>query len=79
MGNCPENEVRAIATALSVLSLTLLAGCGDSANLPEQASIGPDPPIPEPTFAGGLDHPRWLAVLPNGDVLVAESNAPNAL
>lgn len=27
-------------------------------------------------FAGGLDHPRWLHVLPNGDVLVAESNAP---
>ena len=27
-------------------------------------------------FAAGLDHPRWLHVLPNGDVLVAESNAP---
>jgi len=27
-------------------------------------------------FATGLDHPRWLAVLPNGDVLVAETNAP---
>ncbi len=27
-------------------------------------------------FAIGLDHPRWLYVLPNGDVLVAESNAP---
>jgi glucose/arabinose dehydrogenase len=27
-------------------------------------------------FASGLDHPRWLHVLPNGDVLVAESNAP---
>jgi len=27
-------------------------------------------------FAEGLDHPRWLYVLPNGDVLVAESNAP---
>ena len=27
-------------------------------------------------FAKGLDHPRWLAVLPNGDVLVAESSAP---
>jgi glucose/arabinose dehydrogenase len=27
-------------------------------------------------FAKGLDHPRWLYVLPNGDVLVAESNAP---
>jgi glucose/arabinose dehydrogenase len=27
-------------------------------------------------FAMGLDHPRWLHVLPNGDVLVAETNAP---
>ncbi|HVK51869.1 MAG TPA: sorbosone dehydrogenase family protein [Pseudoxanthomonas sp.] len=28
------------------------------------------------SFASGLDHPRWLYVLPNGDVLVAETNAP---
>jgi glucose/arabinose dehydrogenase len=27
-------------------------------------------------FAEGLDHPRWIYVLPNGDVLVAETNAP---
>lgn len=27
-------------------------------------------------FAAGLDHPRWLYVLPNGDVLVAETNSP---
>ncbi len=27
-------------------------------------------------FADGLDHPRWLYVLPNGDVLVAETNGP---
>jgi glucose/arabinose dehydrogenase len=27
-------------------------------------------------FAAGLDHPRWVYVLPNGDVLVAESAAP---
>jgi glucose/arabinose dehydrogenase len=27
-------------------------------------------------FAAGLDHPRWLHVLPNGDVLVAETNGP---
>jgi len=27
-------------------------------------------------FATALDHPRWVYVLPNGDVLVAESNAP---
>jgi glucose/arabinose dehydrogenase len=39
---------------------------------------------PQPTaglvvtaFARGLDHPRWLHVLPNGDVLVAETNAPS--
>jgi glucose/arabinose dehydrogenase len=27
-------------------------------------------------FADRLDHPRWVYVLPNGDVLVAETNAP---
>jgi glucose/arabinose dehydrogenase len=84
----------------------LLAGC-DSANLPEEASQGGNPAIPEPgnavvptvnvaeavhwsadetpragkglevkAFARDLQHPRWLYVLPNGDVLVAESNAP---
>ncbi|HET9715890.1 MAG TPA: sorbosone dehydrogenase family protein [Pseudolabrys sp.] len=85
----------------------LVAGCGDSSNLPEHASTGPRPTIPPPNtsfiptihiapargwtegekpeaaagldvnaFAKQLDHPRWLFVLPNGDVLVAESNAP---
>jgi glucose/arabinose dehydrogenase len=38
-------------------------------------------PTPAPgasvaAFARELDHPRWLYVLPNGDVLVAETNAP---
>lgn len=28
------------------------------------------------SYAAELDHPRWLYVLPNGDVLVAETNAP---
>ena len=27
-------------------------------------------------YATALDHPRWLYVLPNGDVLVAETNGP---
>src|SRR5205085_2812461 len=27
-------------------------------------------------YATRLDHPRWLYVLPNGDVLVAETNGP---
>jgi len=29
-------------------------------------------------FAQGLDHPRWLYELPNGDILVAETDAPAA-
>jgi glucose/arabinose dehydrogenase len=29
-------------------------------------------------FARGLDHPRWLYLLPNGDVLVAESGSPSS-
>ena len=84
-----------------------LAGCGDSAKLPEQASTGANPTIPAPVksyiptvkiapakgwpadgkptavsnlrvnaLAKDLEHPRWLFVLPNGDVLVAETNAP---
>ncbi len=28
-------------------------------------------------FARNLDHPRWIYVLPNGDVLIAESQAPS--
>jgi glucose/arabinose dehydrogenase len=26
-------------------------------------------------FASGLDHPRWIGILPNGDVLVAEASS----
>ena len=36
----------------------------------------PGPGMQVQPFAQGLDHPRWLLVLPNGDVLVAETNAP---
>jgi glucose/arabinose dehydrogenase len=96
-------------TTIIVLGLAalLLTACGDSAKLPEQATVGPNPTLPEPNktliptiniakatgwpqgtmptpasglavtaFASGLEHPRWLYVLPNGDVLVAETNAP---
>jgi glucose/arabinose dehydrogenase len=45
---------------------------------PWPAGLGPQaaPGTKVNVFAAGLDHPRWLLVLPNGDVLVAESNAP---
>lgn len=92
---------------MAATCLLALAGCGESAQLPVSAGIGPAPTLPPPEktliptlhvapaigweagaapvsmagttvtrFAEGLDHPRWLHVLPNGDVLVAESNAP---
>ncbi|MBV9749492.1 MAG: sorbosone dehydrogenase family protein [Acetobacteraceae bacterium] len=36
----------------------------------------PAPGLRVHAFASGLDHPRWLYRLPNGDVLVAETNSP---
>ncbi|MDP1771571.1 MAG: sorbosone dehydrogenase family protein [Methylobacter sp.] len=90
--------------AAAVIALT---ACGEMAQLPITAGVGPHPQLPPPNptliptvniapakgwpengkpvaapgmtvnaFAAGLDHPRWLYVLPNGDVLVAETNAP---
>jgi len=43
---------------------------------PDGAAPTPASGLRVTAFAGDLDHPRWLTVLPNGDVLVAESNAP---
>jgi glucose/arabinose dehydrogenase len=43
---------------------------------PEGAQPTPAPGLKVAAFADHLDHPRWLYVLPNGDVLVAETNAP---
>jgi glucose/arabinose dehydrogenase len=94
-------------TIPSVAGLALLLLACDAADLPEEASQGANPALPQPSsglmptinvakaigwrkgeqpkpaagldvkaFASGLDHPRWLYVLPNGDVLVAETNAP---
>ena len=93
----------------SIACLLLAAewGCSVLAELPPEATVGPDPQLPQPSksliptvnvvkavgwpanakpvaapglvvssFATGLEHPRWIYVLPNGDVLVAESAAP---
>ncbi|MFO7704653.1 MAG: sorbosone dehydrogenase family protein [Halopseudomonas sp.] len=43
---------------------------------PDGATPTPAADMQVTAFAEGLDHPRWLYVLPNGDVLVAETNAP---
>src|SRR5262245_17573949 len=41
---------------------------GQKPTAPEGVTVG--------AFASGLTHPRWVYTLPNGDVLVAETNAP---
>lgn len=94
-------------TFLFAVAVMALTACGEVAQLPIEAGIGPHPQLPPPNptliptvniapakgwpengkpvaapgmavnaFAVGLNHPRWLYVLPNGDVLVAETNAP---
>ena len=98
---------RAFGLSRVVLLGLALSACGQPAQLPFEAGVGPQPQLPAPqqaliptvniakarswpvgtlptvapgliatAFAQGLDHPRWLYTLPNGDVLVAESNAP---
>ena len=89
------------------LAALLVAACGETAKLPFEAGVGPNPQLPAPNktliptlkiaeasgwndtagptaasgfkvvaLARGLDHPRWVYTLPNGDVLVVESNKP---
>ena len=43
---------------------------------PANATPTAAPGLAVAAFARGLDHPRWLYVLPDGDVLVAETDAP---
>ena len=43
---------------------------------PEGAMPTPAAGLKVQAFAAGLDHPRWLYRLANGDVLVAETNSP---
>jgi glucose/arabinose dehydrogenase len=43
---------------------------------PAGATPAAAPGVAVNAFASGLNHPRWVYVLPNGDVLVAETNSP---
>jgi glucose/arabinose dehydrogenase len=43
---------------------------------PANMTPTPAPGLAVNAFGTALDHPRWIYVLPNGDVLVAETNAP---
>jgi len=55
-----------------VPTINVAKAVGWSANGQPQAAAG----LQVVKFADKLVHPRWLYVLPNGDVLVAETNAP---
>jgi glucose/arabinose dehydrogenase len=44
---------------------------------PSNTRPTPAPGLAVAAYAGSLEHPRWLYVLPNGDVLVAETNGPD--
>ena len=57
---------------------SLIPTIGVAAARPWMANEAPTaaPGLAVTAFARDLDHPRWLYVLPNGDVLVAETNAP---
>ena len=54
-------------------SLLPTVGVPDVVGWPAGAAPKAPPGFVVTRFAEGLDHPRWLYVLPNGDVLVAES------
>lgn len=57
-------------------SLIPTVNIADAAPWTDDAKPIAAPGLQVNAFARGLEHPRWLYVLPDGDVLVAETNAP---
>ncbi|HYD28048.1 sorbosone dehydrogenase family protein [Brevundimonas sp.] len=57
-------------------SLIPVVNVAEAVGWPDGRTPVPAPGFRVQAFAAGLDHPRWLYRLPNGDVLVAETNAP---
>jgi glucose/arabinose dehydrogenase len=67
-GSAPVVPVAKPQGALPTLKMPSARGWSDG-QMPVAA-----PGLKVNAFATGLKHPRWIEVLPNGDVLVAESN-----
>jgi len=70
-GTGPSPEIPSPSKAL-IPTVNVVTAKGWSAGARPTAAQG----TAVAAFAQGLEHPRWLYVLPNGDVLVAETNAP---
>ena len=66
-GNAPEIPAAKPQGALPTLKMPTARGWEDGQK-PAAA-----PGLKVNAFATGLDHPRWIEVLPNGDVLIAEA------
>jgi glucose/arabinose dehydrogenase len=66
-GDAPEIPVAKPQGAIPTLKMPTARGWSDGQK-PTAA-----PGLKVNAFAAGLDHPRWIEVLPNGDVLVAEA------
>jgi len=67
----PQPELKAPSKTL-IPTVNIAKATGWPAGVMPTAAAG----LEVNAFATALDHPRWVYVLPNGDVLVAESNAP---
>lgn len=70
-GMGPSPEVPAPRT-----SLIPVVSVADAKGWDNGAKPNAMPGLTVTRFADKLNHPRWLYVLPNGDVLVAETNGP---
>jgi hypothetical protein len=66
-GDAPEIPVAKPQGAIPTLKMPTARGWSDGQK-PTAA-----PGLKVNAFAAGLDHPRWIEVLPNGDVLIAEA------
>src|SRR3984893_9174451 len=67
-GSAPRVPVAKPQGAIPTLKMPTARGWSDG-QIPVAA-----PGLKVNAFATGLKHPRWIHVLPNGDVLIAESN-----
>src|SRR5471030_2826887 len=67
-GSAPVVAVAKTKSAIPTLKMPTARGWTDG-QIPVAA-----PGLKVNAFATGLKHPRWINVLPNGDVLIAESN-----
>jgi len=73
-----EQSVQGPTPTLAAPKSTLIptVNVASAKGWPDGAAPQAAPGLAVNAFAKGLDHPRWVYVLPNGDVLVAETDAP---